>query len=128
MTVLMTPTGPVTVDTSGTPKLSLTRLQAAITALGIAAGSAIGALVIPAAQPVGCVQAVQVFYSNERAPFDTVWYVPPKGSLRDSLLLADSIIGSGNKPLRDVDAIYVSSPVRVCADSTGPVLRPVLAT
>jgi hypothetical protein len=118
----------MTANPSPTAKVALTRLQAAISALGLVVVGAAVPQLAARQDPGRCVDAVEVFYSNERttASLDTVLYVPPLGALRDSLLRADS--APNGAIFRDVDSMYVSKPVRLCITDSTVHARPVLKT
>jgi hypothetical protein len=106
--------GPVKVDPA---KIPLSKLQAAVLALGIAAGSAVTALeVVPPLAPSGsCVMAEEVYYAIER---DTLYWVPTHGSAtRDSLVKLEG--------LPDTQAPYIPPAVQVCFTGSKPPSRPV---
>lgn len=115
MTVLLTTSGPVTVDPA---KIALGKLQAALLALGIAAGGAVTALKVAPAPAGSCIMAEEVYYAIER---DTLFYVPVHGSVaRDSLVKLEG--------LPDTDSATAPKPVQVCFLGAKPAARIVWKT
>lgn len=96
----------MTVPPVGSTKIALGKLQLAMAALGIAAGSAVTALSVAPVppKPANCIQVEEVYYGLS----DTLLWAPLHGSpIRDSIIHSEGLT-------QDTPASMAPTPVQVC--------------